>query len=391
MPYGTDVKLYRSTDPNAPVLNGSIGSMVQLLSACLVSGYSSTAVDQLIRDGSIVTATINNGNPFRKWQVVEVSGAVQQDYNGKFRVIDHGTNWFKYELPAGVTPTSPATGTITAKVASAGWQKPFVSGDTYRACFKSGSQSSTGIYLYVNDSAANTAYVKGYEQVVSINDRRNPFPYSTDDSITLYWHKASSTTTVSPWILVADDRFFYLLNNINNSAPRMFAFGDIVSFASYDPYCCVVHGCINTTITATNYGHLFNNSRTDSSWDGNVGSCFARNCLYLANTQANAFGLFPDYTTSYSTANTPLASLSYSAGGIVFSDCCYVCDTTPSTGVRQVRGKIPGCYVPLARFPLVQGTIYETGGRVLIGFDFWNYIGSDLRIQIAVDIIGPWR
>ena len=33
------ISVYRSTDPSAPILNGTLGSLVGLLKACLVSGY----------------------------------------------------------------------------------------------------------------------------------------------------------------------------------------------------------------------------------------------------------------------------------------------------------------------------------------------------------------
>lgn len=33
------VKVYRSTDTSAPVLNGSVGTFINVLDACLVNGY----------------------------------------------------------------------------------------------------------------------------------------------------------------------------------------------------------------------------------------------------------------------------------------------------------------------------------------------------------------
>lgn len=41
---GTEVFLLRSTDTGAPTLNGTAGSLIALLDACLVNGYNSKTV-----------------------------------------------------------------------------------------------------------------------------------------------------------------------------------------------------------------------------------------------------------------------------------------------------------------------------------------------------------
>ena len=68
----------------------------------------------LARTDQTVTATATS-HGLTVGQVVVMSGAAQEEYNGEFEVLTAAdADTFTYEIPAG-TPTSPATGTIVVR------------------------------------------------------------------------------------------------------------------------------------------------------------------------------------------------------------------------------------------------------------------------------------
>jgi hypothetical protein len=72
------------------------------------------SVSSLNRNGSIVTVTTATEHGYKVDDFVTIAGAVQTDYNGAVRVYSvPSSTTFTYVITT--TPTSPATGTITAK------------------------------------------------------------------------------------------------------------------------------------------------------------------------------------------------------------------------------------------------------------------------------------
>jgi hypothetical protein len=64
---------------------------------------------------STMTVTIA-GHGYSTGNVILISGANQSDYNGQWTITVTGVNTFIYVLLNLITPTTPATGTITAKL-----------------------------------------------------------------------------------------------------------------------------------------------------------------------------------------------------------------------------------------------------------------------------------
>ena len=107
------IKVYRSTDLGAPVLSGQIGQFITFLDAILVNGYNSVSVSSLTRSGSTATATCAAPHGLSTGDVALVAGAGQSDYNVEAVVTVVSSTVFTYDVAN--APTSPATGTITAK------------------------------------------------------------------------------------------------------------------------------------------------------------------------------------------------------------------------------------------------------------------------------------
>lgn len=73
---------------------------------------TTVAVTSVTRSGSTVTVTTTSDHEFASGQSVTMAGAVETEYNGAQDITVTAADVFTYEIAT--TPTSPATGTITA-------------------------------------------------------------------------------------------------------------------------------------------------------------------------------------------------------------------------------------------------------------------------------------
>lgn len=103
------VRVWRSTDKDAPVLTGQQGKMCDLLNEVLTRGYPRQSGATITRSGSTAQVSLT-GHTFYVGQEVSISGAVEPEYNGNVIITAATANTFDYTVSG--TPTTPATGTI---------------------------------------------------------------------------------------------------------------------------------------------------------------------------------------------------------------------------------------------------------------------------------------
>lgn len=118
----TSVKWFHSEMPDAPVLSGQVGKLIELLDACLINGFSVRTPDSIVVSEGVATVSISAGNPYEKHAVVAISGASDAALNSEWRIDSSGGSSFTFLCP-GVT-----NGTVTGasvKRAAAGWGTPF--------------------------------------------------------------------------------------------------------------------------------------------------------------------------------------------------------------------------------------------------------------------------
>lgn len=206
-PVNTSVKHFTSTMPGAPALTGAVGSMVALLDACLVNGFGSKTATSLVVAAGIATMTFAGGaSAALVDSVILVAGATPAALNGEQKVLSVSPTAVTFATAAADTT---ATGTITFKMAGAGWLKPF--SDTNIGVYKSADPAGTGCHLRVDDTAAQMSRVVGYETMTGASVGNGPFPTPAQMAGGGYWTKASSGIAAAvAWILVADGRFFTL-------------------------------------------------------------------------------------------------------------------------------------------------------------------------------------
>lgn len=355
----TNVKVFKSTDAGAPSLSGTAATLISLLQACLVDGYNSKSAT-ITRSGSTATVTATS-HGFLTDQCILIAGANEAEYNGEHYITVTGTDTFTFAVTG--TPSTPATGTITAKNAPAGWTKPYTG--TNKAAFRAGGGNQ--MYLRVDDSQSQYGRVFGYQAMTDVDTGTDQFPTAVQVSGGLYWSKSSTADAVArTWVLVANDRLLHLFVSGSTSTSGTncgtYAFGDIKSYKSGDQFATLLVGTnsatpfnntyasTNTALNAATAGHYLTRSYTTIGGSVAVGK--HGDSAKIANG-AN-FG---------ATASSSMAYPNPVDGGLYISPL-WVHEPI----ALAVRGEIPGLwgslhYQPLAMLDTFTGASGSLSGK----------------------------
>lgn len=235
---GTKTKLFTSAMSGANVLSGAIGALIGVLDSCLVTGFGTQTATSLVITAGVAVVTVPATPSAQVGSVILVAGATPSGLNGEQRVTAISANSVSFATALG---NQTATGTITIKIAPAGWAKTF--SGTNLAAYKSTSILGTGCLLRMDDTATQFAKVIGYETMTDINTGTGLFPSNAQWAGGLWWSKSSAASAAArPWIVVADDRGVFLFVKVADTLSEYqgYYFGDILSLKSNDPYACVL-------------------------------------------------------------------------------------------------------------------------------------------------------
>lgn len=235
---GTKTKSFTSAMAGVPVLSGTAGALISVLDACLVTGFGLQTASALVVADGVATATVPTTPGAVVGTVILVAGATPSDLNGEQRVTAVAANSVSF---ATALADQTATGTITVKVAPAGWTKLF--SGTNLAVYKMGGVMGTGCVLRVDDTGTTVARVKGSEGMTDVSTAVRFFPSTAQFASGLWWSKSNAASGAArAWRIVADDRgFFYFVKNADTASEHQGNyFGDFISFKSNDPYACVL-------------------------------------------------------------------------------------------------------------------------------------------------------
>lgn len=226
--------IFSSTDAGAPTLSGTTGDLVNLLDKLLVDGYNSQTIT-ITRSGTTATANCTS-HGFVTGQRVVVSGADQADYNIEAPITVSDANNFTYEVAN--SPTTPATGTITAKVAPLGWTLSYTA--TNKRAWRTPSGTNQFYLRVTDDGTGSAAYGRaiGYETMSDIDTGTGPFPTEALLSGGGWVHKSTTaTSTTRFWYCVSDKKLFTIVVKIDGTYyMRLLGFGDFESIVSGDAY-----------------------------------------------------------------------------------------------------------------------------------------------------------
>lgn len=394
-PVDTSVKFFTSSMPGAPVLNGVAGSLISLLDACLVDGFGSKSATSLVVAGGIATLTISGGESAALTDsVILVSGATPAALNGEQKVLSASATAVTFATDeADVT----ATGTISFKLAPAGWAKPFAG--TNLAAYKSVDPEGTGCLLRVDDTGTTSARVVGYESMSAISAGIGPFPTEAQRAGGGYWSKSTAANaTGNNWTLVADGRFLMLFVAQNSGAIPAYiqgstrCFGDPIALRpSGDAYACVLSYSTQSSTTSQFDGGLDTGvplqHAMPRSYTG-LGSCVLH-CTVPYTGNGNAFsggdstmGAFPSVVD----------------GGLRLSKKYLATSGTTA----PPRADVPGYYwVPQTlTFDTIKWGDRVPGTGPLAGRTLFGVLGTNAALTAPstsnsglglIDITGPWR
>lgn len=383
----TSVKTFASTDPGALVLSGTAGALSTLLKTYLVDGRGSGAVATLNVTAGVATATYSAGHPFAVGSVGEFAGATPSGLNGQKRILSVATNSVTFAAPG--IADGAATGSITSKLASAGWQQVFSA--TNITCLKPTVPEATGCVLRIDDAGTTNARVRAYEAMTDASTGVGPTPLDSQITGGLYWPKSNAANTAAKtWYLVADERGFYLaVAPAGSDRYTLLYGGDIASLKSGDAY-----GYLLT-------GNQADQTNTSSVPDGCVGYSHrsARTGAYLVrahtaigqSTAAQRIGAHHNG----STADVYAGTAGYSVGAYPNGPNNGLMTGALEMHALGIRGTLPGllhpvqdCASAFATGVIVDGTD-DLAGRRLMAIRTGPPAGGTVG-TVFIDITGPW-
>ena len=376
----TNVKVFKSTDAGAPLLSGTAGYLVTVLDAVLVNGYNSKTIT-ITRDGTTATAT-STAHGFVTGQCLLIAGADQADYNGEFYITVTGDNAFTFTVAN--SPATPATGTITAKMAPAGWTKSY--SGTNKAAYQmlGGNQR----FLRVDDAGTTAARVVGYEAMTGIDAGTNAFPTDIQVSGGLYLSKSSVADTSSRvWVILATDKLAHFFINCAPVAGQLCgvsSFGDIKSFAGSDTYQTIT--MMQTTATGSHA-----NLAICAGYPNTTPGC------YLARAYTQVGSSIP-VGKHVDAGKIGATTINIGGGGLVYPhpvDGGLYLSPLFIHEAGAVRGTLPGLWAPLHPRPLGHlDTVSGSGdlaGKNFLAVYFENVAGATITSgEGLLEISNTW-
>lgn len=265
----------------------------------------------------------------------------------------------------------------------AGWTREYVNATFDKAVFRNNSVTGSGRYLRIDGAggaAANNPNVLAYETMSSVDDGLFPFYASQLKA----WTSFTLNTTARPWILIADDRFFYFFcwpgitatPTTANTDTNGLAFGDPVAFKADDAFACALMTCDSSV--RTNMGYMY----SPSNLLGNVsyGVCSSRNYAGVATPIISALirGGGPGADTYAGSSGIP-----WTTGDAILVSRPHINNAT----AYSLRGWLPGYYYPChpnafgqlqevvadgKTFLSIRHAIYVSPGNSFILLDDWR-------------------
>ena len=394
-PVDTSAKFFNENLPDAPVLNGVAGSLIGLLTACLVTGFGLRIAVSLVVSGGVATLTLaneaKNANRLHTVVLVEgVTGALTA-LNGEQKITFASPPELKFATAAA---DGTATGAITVKTAPAGWEKKFPGTNT--AAFKSLDPTSRGRHLWVNDSTTLDAKVRGFENMSDVDTGTGPFPTLVELASGGFWSKSSAANAVANrWDLFADSWLcYYCPVSYSGAAPLAsgqggYWFGDVLPFKSGDAFATSLSaataapgsGAANASVFVSSQGASTTTFPRSYSGLGSAVSAFA-----VASAGSGTSGL--DLTMGVFPTATD--------GGLRLTKI-HAMEAAAIGASAILRGEMPGVlHSPQTELykSFQRGDTVVFGGRtyyvVQCGGGYVETPGSAAG-RGFVDITGPWR
>ena len=383
------VYTFDSSMTGAPVLSGTAGALRAVLKACLVDGFGAGAVSTLTVAAGVATAAFAGAHPYRIGTIAQFGGATPAGLNGQKRILSTTASAITFDA-TGIADGA-ATGTITHKVAAAGWQELFAGSVTNVLCLKPTVVEATGCVLRIDDTGTTNARVRAYEAMTDVSTGVGSTPLESQLAGGMYWPKSGVASTLArTGYVVADERGFYLA----------------VAPAGGDRYTLLYGGDIASLKSGDAYGYLLTGNQDDqtnasSVPDGCVGYSHrsARTGAYLVRAhtaigQSTAVQRLGAHHNG-STADVYAGTAGYSVGAYPNGPNNGLMTGALELFAMGIRGTLPGLLHPVqdcgnafATGAIVDGT-GDLAGRRLMAIRTGPPAGGTVG-TVFIDITGPW-
>lgn len=391
----TTVVWYNSAEAGAPTLNNAPGSLDAVLNACLVTGFRVLTLDSLTVSAGVATATYAAGHGYSDKRVLELAGAATAAINGRKLITVTGASTFTFPAP-GVADSPSVGGSIQAKRASLGWERPLSSGNV--SMYQRTDPAATGMKLRVDDSGSGAASAisarwRMVEAYTDLNTFTGASPgASVYGGAGVYIPKGANTTTAKAWVLIGDARGFYLYTDTSGYPASSYSgtlqgawgFGDLEPYRSGDAYACFVAGAdAADSVAADAVGRTYpmgvspasENVRLARPFNG-IGASVRLGMYGSGDRRLGGSG--PPYPSPVDNGLT--------IGGPVLAS-----EASGPFG-NPIRGHFRGMGDPLATVPA--GSLHLIVLENLLGSDrHWLLVGFNHQGSYghaAFDITGPW-
>jgi len=385
------IKSYHSNQIGAPVLCGRPGSLIAVLDACLLHGMNRHGLVWLSSEGDLVSANVGVDHGFKEGDIVCIEGAGDKAYEGARRIHGITPQGFQFNLP--VTPQSPVAGPVTVMIAPLGWEKPF--SQELKAAYRCRGISADRPFLRIDETplggnedfgrGSQTAIVQMWEQLSDIDNGSG--------MAQTYWRKAQhDSATPIPWLLVGDDKRFWLCVAWSESYPNRYVpylFGTFPSFKRSDAFAWVVAGAYDFVY---NWNEPSSKHMLDCVFA--VGTDVGRSGIFVARSHTQDGGCVPAQWVSAPAYNSGtgmgVTGLPYpnpADGGLYVMPLMLQEQAGPS-----LRGRLPGLLCPLhgiaATSPQAyEGVVIDGSVRQLLVVPGTQSGGA---ARYAFDLTGPW-
>ena len=401
------IKVLSSTQPGAPELSGTVGSMIALLNKALIEGYGEQSIDTLTSSGTVATASITAGHSLVNGDVIRVSGASPIQYNGTYKIYACTTTNFNYDI-VGVAQTT-ATGTIVCKIAPLDWtaglaegfKKVFIPSEGCKRFYRFDETPIDSWIVSSTYVARNcVGVVDIFETMADINIG-SPEPHMYK----VFFNKSRvEGTTPRPWHIVGTGGQFYLFVSERYFNPDsllfdMYFFGDFISTSLVDAYNSAIIGRYAVYSNGLPYynQHTGNNVERSSATSlygignspllqDNIGAYILRDYRSVSGLCATRISNGGLGTAADAWNSTVLGDMNMIDGSSYFMPV-YILEP------NVLRGRLPGLYHSIHK-PEIDAA---TSIRRLDSIDINGISRSLISIMQSssvirtLDITGPWE
>lgn len=259
-PKDTSVKHFASTMTGAATLGQAAGSLIAMLSSCLVDGFGMQAVSTFTVSNGVGQITVPASTMWERMCVIDVAGCTDTSYNGEYKLSEVSADGLRVSFPIDAPDGTVLGAAITVKLAAAGWVLRFADAEANKAVYMPGTPQWSGHCLWVHDASGAFARVRGYESMTGVDAGLGPWPTDAQVPGGGYVYKAWGTVRPSPWALVCDDNCAHIgiapgvSANEANSAWVFRTFGLAQSLADTDLHAVLLSAQTDTSLNNGSVG-----------------------------------------------------------------------------------------------------------------------------------------